>query len=934
MHNLTSVLIRTPSRPAGWLRVAVLVIVATALAAPASAALCGAMQCPPPVRTPCTTYSCVSDGAFKRCVARPAPQGYACSDGNGCTTGDACDGTGEGTSACKGRAVACDTPPVPACQSASGVCTSTGATTHTCSYAARNDGAVCDANPYRCDVCSGGRCVHATGKSCDDGSRCTFDDRCTSTGGCTGALCADGAGCAAGSPALACYSDVCNTRACNGSSQCSVTYTTSACSDGDACTVGDRCASGSCVGGAPLACDSPPSTTGCWAASCDPARGCTYSLVAAGTPCNDGNDCTTADVCGASGVCVGTPTASCPAQPCACAAGQVCIGGVCTLAQRRSCACSGWQVCTADGLCADPAEQSSYRVGACYHDTGAWQPVAQPDGKIEWTNMHVFIRHYHEPGVRQTVQQQLRAMADSGASLVKTILWWGYDPSRGPSPDSDFLIGFPPTAQEMANLHDYVVDVATTLRPNGLPMELDLSTGWNGAADISVGDYKADAIGTSCLSRAEFLSRVTQSYHAELDAVKDVFRKDGQPAVTLMYFFSEVQTCATDDDSDPTCQTWGPQPPANSCGVSATIGTPKHNQQWLLANAYPAFVAAARNAGIIPSVYFNGGGSEWSVMNSAYADEYSPLTALRGHGSMANVYRSAWWMKQRGLELPARFDLDFSPNVIYTSAGTQITRLLDDLEAVLPSLYGSQAIRYGIVETAMYLDATARDQTGKAWAAQRLIRGSNPEVVAFWSTPNEVLDANVSPSQFDFAAFSTGGIVFPFANLNGGFETSSDRVLPDGWTTPVPAAAPRNAYWNEHDATYGQAELRFDAGLCASGCAAVASDYVAVSPGQTVVFVLSQQNGLPYPSSDPPGTPLPSDPAFAGMLFKLVGSDGSPLAQFGGYSNAAQYGTNPPPTWSRYMGVARVPGNVGAVRLQIGLQNEPSGTIMNVDQVH
>lgn len=916
-----------------------LLLAAAGLATPAHAALCGAVQCPPAIQTPCTIYSCVSYSGFPQCRATVAPAGYACSDGNGCTTGDVCNGLGEGTSACKGKAVVCNSPPVPACEGATGTCSSTSATTHVCSYPARNDGAVCDANVYQCDVCSGGLCVHATGKSCNDGSACTFDDRCTSTGGCAGQVCADGVACTGASPALSCASDVCNTRACNGSSSCSVSYTTNACSDGSVCTVGDRCVDGSCVPGAPLACDAPPSPTGCWAGSCDPVRGCSYAPVAAGSACNDGNDCTSGDVCDAAGVCLGTPTSSCPAAPCACAAGQVCIGGTCTVAQRQSCACDGWQVCTVDGRCVAPAEQSSYRVGVCYHDTGAWTPNVQPDGTIDWTNINVFILHYDEPGVRQTVQQQLRAMAASGASVVKTILWWGYDASQ-PGPYPAHEIAFPPTAQQMANLHDYVVDVATTLRPNGQPMELDLSTGWNGAADIGMGDYQADVLGWSCWSRDEFLRRVIASYTAELDAVKDVFRPDGQPAVTLMYFFSEVQTCATDDDSDPTCQKWGDPTklpsPTNDCGVTPTVATAKHNQQWLLSNAYPGFVAAARQAGIIPSVYFNGAGDEWGVMNSAYADEYAPLTALRGHGSMANVYRSAWWMQQHGLPLPDRFDLDFSAKVVYTSAGTQITRLLDDLEAVLPSLYGTRPLRYGIVETNMYLDPTARYQAGKAWAAQRHYRGTNPEVVEFWSTPNDPpFDANVSPSQFDFAAFSPDGIVYPFDGLNGDFETSADHVLPDHWTTLVPADAPRNAYWNKQGGTYGR-DLRFDASLCASGCAEVASDYVSASPGQTVVFMLSQQNALPYPAPEPspPATPLPTDPTFAGMLFQLVGNDGSTLARFGAYSNAGDYGPTPPATWSRYMGVAQVPAGASAVRLQLGLQNEPSGTLMDVDQVH
>lgn len=55
---------------------------------------------------------------------------------------------------------------------------------------------------------------------------------------------------------------------------------------------------------------------------------------------------------------------------------------------------------------------------------------------------------------------------------------------------------FPPSAQEITNLRNYVIDVAATLRPNGSPMDLLLSSDWNWLADRSTGDVQANKLGS------------------------------------------------------------------------------------------------------------------------------------------------------------------------------------------------------------------------------------------------------------------------------------------------------------------------------------------------------------------------------------------------------------------------------------------------------
>jgi hypothetical protein len=76
-----------------------------------------------------------------------------------------------------------------------------------------------------------------------------------------------------------------------------------ACEDGNACTTGDTCVDGTCQGGPRLVCDDH---NVCTDDTCNPASGCVFTDNTA--PCEDGNPCTTGDIC-ADGVCKhGGPT--------------------------------------------------------------------------------------------------------------------------------------------------------------------------------------------------------------------------------------------------------------------------------------------------------------------------------------------------------------------------------------------------------------------------------------------------------------------------------------------------------------------------------------------------------------------------------------------------------------------------------------------------
>jgi hypothetical protein len=79
----------------------------------------------------------------------------------------------------------------------------------------------------------------------------------------------------------------------------------SSCTDSNACTLNDSCQAGACVGSSTVSCSA---SDACHVAGvCDSGTGvCSNPNAPDGTPCIDGNDCTSDDVC-ASGACAGTP---------------------------------------------------------------------------------------------------------------------------------------------------------------------------------------------------------------------------------------------------------------------------------------------------------------------------------------------------------------------------------------------------------------------------------------------------------------------------------------------------------------------------------------------------------------------------------------------------------------------------------------------------
>ncbi len=151
-----------------------------------------------------------------------------------------------------------------------------------------------DGNVADGDCCSSICEFELAGSSCEDGDACTDVDQC------------DGLGTCSAGPGLDCDdANSCTNDSCNAGIGCVNTHNTNACDDGNACTTADVCALGTCTGGAPVTCED---ANECTNDTCDSGIGCVFANNTAA--CDDGDTCTTLDVC-TLGICVGGSAPDC-----------------------------------------------------------------------------------------------------------------------------------------------------------------------------------------------------------------------------------------------------------------------------------------------------------------------------------------------------------------------------------------------------------------------------------------------------------------------------------------------------------------------------------------------------------------------------------------------------------------------------------------------
>ena len=319
-----------------------------------------------------------------------------------------------------------------------------------------------------------------------------------------------------------------------------------------------------------------------------------------------------------------------------------------------------------------------------------------------------FITMYDQPAVRQTVRAQLRGMVDRGATSIQTAIWFVTPPGETNFGET-WRATFPMSDQEAANLQAYAQDVAAIEGAGGNRVRLDIALNWLGAADFTIGS-PATGLGSRNLSAAEYTSRVQTTTDKVLAAVSTVTRSDGVKVVETIFLVAEA---TLPDAMTP------PGPIANS--------------GWFLTTNYPHFVSGASQAGIRPSVYFNGGDgcTQDVVLDDGYVDALYPI--LDGHRSMFFMYRGLKFMVDNGLPPPSgRIDFDCYINSTGATYDQLLQRILDDADATLPSL-GAPKV-YDIPETYYLADQTNRLQYGQAFAAQA---AQHPRLqrVSFWTTP-------------------------------------------------------------------------------------------------------------------------------------------------------------------------------------------------------
>ncbi|MCW5891701.1 MAG: hypothetical protein KIT14_14290 [bacterium] len=290
----------------------------------------------------------------------------SCDDGNACNGTETC----HPVNGCQtGTPVTCTDPDgdpctgEPVCNPANGACVMQPPPT--CN----------DAN-----VCTDDSCVQFVGcqhvpnsNPCNDGSACTENDTC-SGGVCAGQLtaaaviCNAGDGnvcngaeacnpangaCAPGTPLVVDDGNPCTDDMCDPITGVSHMPNTAGCNDGNACTSGDVCSGGTCAG-TPITCDDGNVCNG--VETCDPSSGCTDppDLV-----CDDGNTCTS-DSCHPINGCQNVPVTN--GTGCTdnslCTTGDSCQNGVCT---GTPIVCDDGNVCNGTESC-DPGSGCLFGV--------------------------------------------------------------------------------------------------------------------------------------------------------------------------------------------------------------------------------------------------------------------------------------------------------------------------------------------------------------------------------------------------------------------------------------------------------------------------------------------------------------------------------------------------------------------------------------------
>ena len=312
-----------------------------------------------------------AEGGLSACIA-PDPEPEVCDGADNDCDGQADEGTCDDDNVCTAD-----------------VCGGAGGCSHT------NKQGACDADDSACtegDACVDGLCQAGKTVDCNDGNVCTLD-LCKPEVGCVlepkdnspcdaddspctvADSCAAGA-CTVGKAKQCATEDFCVLGKCDlVTGKCKFVYQTGTpCNDGNACTSGETCVEDLCKGKA-LSCDD---SNPCTAESCDPAKGCEYGNSPG--PCDDGDACTKGDVCGDS-KCAGLPmdvSAACDDLN-ACTADTCNPNSGCVHAPGTGGECEDGNPCTTSDACKLGKCESGSNLCTCTNDS---ECAAKEDGNI------------------------------------------------------------------------------------------------------------------------------------------------------------------------------------------------------------------------------------------------------------------------------------------------------------------------------------------------------------------------------------------------------------------------------------------------------------------------------------------------------------------------------------------------------------------------
>jgi hypothetical protein len=206
------------------------------------------------------------------------------------------------------------------------------------------------------------------------GSTCSQNQECAS-GYCVDGVCCNSA-CDVGSTGGCAACIVAKGSAENGT--CKIVGNGSQCNDGNACTSADICRGGTCTG-SPLTCKPPDQCHE--AGTCNPATGiCSYPARPNGTSCSDDNACTLADTCREGNCTAGSPVTCKASDQCHDVGDCNKATGICSNpAKPNGASCNDGNACTRTDTCqggtCNGANPVTCTASDQCHDVGTCNPA-------------------------------------------------------------------------------------------------------------------------------------------------------------------------------------------------------------------------------------------------------------------------------------------------------------------------------------------------------------------------------------------------------------------------------------------------------------------------------------------------------------------------------------------------------------------------------